>query len=209
MVKTVIFDMDGVIYSSEPLHDRARAMLLDQYGIPKTIIDVAGKSHKDIWDPLIQEYNLPDSQPIIERKQHELVLEMVKRENVPMCDGIKEVFDELEKKRIQIALASSSAKWLVNHVLEHYDIKKRFLCILSGDDVNRKKPNPEIYLRALKICECLPQEALAIEDSDSGQTAAIEARIKCIGYRNPTSGNQKLNKGIACIDNLNEILEYI
>ena len=209
MIKLVIFDMDGVIYSSEHLNDEARSLLLKQYNIPYDIMDVAGKSHREIWDPLIAEFKLSDSQPEIERKQDQLVLEMVKQRNLPLCPGVQEVLDELRNRGIRIALASSSARWLVNNVLEHYDIKNMFYSIITGDDVRRSKPDPEIYLATLDKCMCLPQDALAIEDSDSGQAAAVAAGIKCIGYINPTSGNQQLSESIARIDDMKMIFKYI
>lgn len=209
MIKLIIFDMDGVICSSEHLNDRARAILLKRYNIPLDIVGVAGKSHKDIWEPLVRKYSLPDTQPEIERKQDELVFEMVKQENIPLCPGVQSVLNELKGREIRIALASSSARWLVNNVIEHYGIKDSFSSILSGDDVCKSKPDPEIYLKTLAKCECLPQDAIAIEDTDSGQASAIAAGIKCIGYRNPTSGKQRLDKGIACINDMKMILEYI
>lgn len=201
--------MDGVICSSEPLNDRARAILLKKYNIPLDIVGVAGKSHKDIWEPLVIKYGLPDTQPEIERKQDELVFKMIKQESVPLCPGVQSVLNELKGRGICVALASSSARWLVNKVIEHYRIKDFFYSILSGDDVCKSKPDPEIYLKTLAKCKCLPQDAIAIEDTDSGQTSAIAAGIKCIGYRNPTSGKQQLEKGIACIDDMKKIFEYI
>lgn len=209
MIKTVIFDMDGVIYSSEPLHDKARAMLLRHFNIPTDIVEVAGKSHKDIWDPLVEEYKLRNTQPEIERMQHELVIEMVKQYKLPLCEGVMELLNELNKRGKKVALASSSGRWLVTNILEYYQIKNKFFSIVCGDDVHKRKPDPEIYLEVLKECSCLPEEVIAIEDSDSGQAAAVAAGIRCIGYRNPTSGTQKLCQGIACIDDIRCVLPYI
>lgn len=209
MTRLVIFDMDGVILDSEPLHDRARETLLKRFGIDEPIDDMVGKSNKETWEPVIEKYKIPYIQPKIERMQHEIVMQIIAEENIQPTEGLMELLDELDNRRITMAVASSSARWFVDHVLDYYKIKNRFFCTLTGNDVDNYKPHPEIYLKSLEICGFDARESIAIEDSDSGQASAIAARIKCIGYKNPGSGNQKLDKGYAVIEKISDFINFI
>jgi len=209
MIRLVIFDMDGVILDSEPLHNRAREILLKQFGVNEPAEDMVGKSNKETWEPVIEKYGIPYTQPKIERMQHEIVMKILNDENIQPTEGLMELINELEKRRITMAVASSSARWFVDHVLDYYKIKNKFFCTLTGNDVNNYKPHPEIYRKCLEICGFSANETIAIEDSDSGQASAVSANIKCIGYKNPGSGNQKLERGFVTIDRMIDVVKYI
>ena len=209
MTRLVIFDIDGVILDSEPLHNRAREILLKRFGVNEPVEDMVGKSNKETWEPVIKKYDIPYTQPKIERMQHEIVMQILADENIQATEGLIDLLDELEKRRITMAVASSSARWFVDHVLDYYKIKNRFFCVLTGNDVENYKPHPEIYRKSLEICGFDAKEAIAIEDSDSGQAAAIAAKIRCVGYKNPGSGNQKLDKGFVTIEKMSDFVKYI
>lgn len=209
VTRLVIFDMDGVICDSEPYHDRVRAILLKKFNISEDLGETGGKSHVEIWDPLIKRYHLPMTQPEIERWQHEVVLDMIREEGLPLSDGLLRVLQELHRRNIAVAMASSSSRWLVEHLLEYYRIRSYFCAISTGDDAKKRKPDPEIYTKVLTKCGVRPEEALALEDSDSGQEAAVAAGVPCVGYRNPTSGIHRLDRGIAVIRHMEEFLQYL
>ena len=158
-IKLIIFDMDGVLFDSEPYHARAEKMMLSRCGIHEELGEQAGKSHADIWTPLIERYQLKISQPELERQQNALTMQLMRAD--------------------------------------------------AGSNVKRRKPYPDIYQAVLRECGVEGRNALAVEDTDTGMRAAVSAGIPCLGYRNPTSGNQKLDMGCTVIEKMMEIPAFL
>lgn len=205
----IIFDMDGVLLDSEPCHARAERAMLRRCGISEGIGETAGKSHADIWCPLIERYNLPVSQPELERRQNALAMEFIKEEALPLRAGLRELLGEVHGRGIRTAVASSTSREMVEEVLSYYGIRQHFCCVRTGSDVERRKPHPDIYQAVLRACGTSGGEALAVEDTDIGLEAAFAAGIPCVGYRNPTSGRQKLEKSCAVIEKMSELLRLL
>lgn len=199
-IKLIIFDMDGVLFDSEPYHARAEKMMLSRCGIHEELGEQAGKSHADIWTPLIERYQLKISQPELERQQNALTMQLMRADAVPLHEGLKEVLSLLQANGIQAAVASSTSSDMVEEMLSYYGIRQMFCCVKTGSNVKRRKPYPDIYQAVLRECGVEGRNALAVEDTDTGMRAAVSAGIPCLGYRNPTSGNQKLDMGCTVIE---------
>jgi beta-phosphoglucomutase-like phosphatase (HAD superfamily) len=90
---------------------------------------------------------------------------------------------------------------LVQYVLRKLEITRLFDSIISAEDVAHGKPDPEIFLTSAKRLKVSPAECLVVEDARLGVEAAKEAGMKCLGYRNPHSGNQDLSKADIVTDN--------
>ena len=201
--------MDGVLFDSEPYHARAEKMMLSRCGIHEELGDQAGKSHADIWTPLIERYQLKISQPELERQQNALTMQLMRADAVPLHEGLKEVLNLLQANGIQAAVASSTSSDMVEEMLSYYRIREMFCCVKTGSNVKRRKPYPDIYQAVLRECCVVGDEALAVEDTDIGMRAALAAGIPCLGYRNPTSGQQKLDMGTATIERAEDILAFL
>ncbi|MDO4812212.1 MAG: HAD family phosphatase [Eubacteriales bacterium] len=208
-IKLIIFDMDGVLFDSEPYHARAEKMMLSRCGIHEELGEQAGKSHADIWTPLIERYQLKISQPELERQQNALTMQLMRADAVPLHEGLKEVLNLLQANGIQAAVASSTSSDMVEEMLSYYRIREMFCCVKTGSNVKRRKPYPDIYQAVLRECCVVGDEALAVEDTDIGMRAALAAGIPCLGYRNPTSGQQKLDMGTATIERAEDILAFL
>ena len=210
LAKLMIFDMDGVLCDSEPCHDQAREFLLKKFGITDVISDATGRSHVEIWEPLIEKYHLTMTQPEIERMQHELVLDMIKRDRLPLNEGVLAALEELERRGIPAAVASSSSRWLVEHILEHYGILSSFCAVLTGNDITKRKPSPEIYLKTLQQCQTRAEDALALEDSVSGLRSAQAAGIRCLRYQPaPDTVSFETLRPYETIRRIDDLLSYI
>lgn len=207
--KLIIFDMDGVLFDSEPYHARAERIMLQRCGISEGIGETSGKSHADIWCPLIERYGLSISQPELERWQNMLTIQFIKEEALPLHSGLRELLYEVHDRGIRTAVASSTARGMVEEVLSYYGIRRLFCCIRTGSDVERRKPYPDIYRAVLQECRVSGGEAFAVEDTDIGLEAALAAGIPCVGYRNPTSGRQELKKSCAVIEKISDILRLL
>lgn len=192
----VIFDLDGVIVDSEPLHDEAKKWILEQNGVMEKpdLSWSVGIPGVEIWTRLIQQYGLRAAPAEFERQQYEFILTRIRENNVPETRGLKELLAWLQTGKITIGLASSSDRFYVERILKHYQLSNLFQFVTAGDEVLQKKPAPDVYQNDLSRSGIHAGQAVAIEDSAAGIQAAAAAGMHCIGYRNPTSGNQDLSK---------------
>lgn len=206
-LKLVLFDLDGVIVDSEPLHDHAKKRILSEAGVMEDL-DLSwsvGKPSHILWGKMKDMYGLRKSADELEQYQYNYILEEIKEKQIPPSEGLIELLQWLKEHQIRIGLVSSSWSSFVHSVIDHYEIKHYFEFVIAGDDVERKKPFPDGYLKALSEFAVPPINAFAVEDSKTGSEAAITANLTCIGYRNPTSGDQDLTKCHKVIVNLSQI----
>jgi HAD superfamily hydrolase (TIGR01509 family) len=191
----VIFDMDGVIIDSEPLHHKAERSLLFKYGVnlsDEELHSFMGKDATQLLKGFIKTYQLP-----VEFKslyiEHRKNLEQVFRNSeIPVTDAFLWI-QALDQHKISMGLASSSHRALIDLVLEQLNWKQYFQVIIGGDEIERGKPCPDIYLRAASKLGLRPEQCIAVEDSKNGVYSAAEAGCYVLGYINPNSGNQDLS----------------
>jgi beta-phosphoglucomutase-like phosphatase (HAD superfamily) len=84
--------------------------------------------------------------------------------------------------------------------LRKLKIEHLFDAVVCAEDITHSKPHPEIFLKAAERLREMPENCLVIEDSKLGVEAAKSAGMKCIGFRNPNSGNQDLSKADVIVD---------
>jgi beta-phosphoglucomutase len=206
-LKLVLFDLDGVIVDSEPLHDHAKKRILTEAGVIEDL-DLSwsvGKPSHILWSKMKDMYGLKHSENELEQYQYDYILEEIEEKQIPPSEGLVELLQWLKEHQIRIGLVSSSWGSFVHSVIGYYEIEHYFEYVIAGDDVERKKPFPDGYLKALSEFAIPATNAIAVEDSKTGSEAAIAANLTCIGYRNSTSGNQDLNKCHKVIVNLSQI----
>ncbi|SHI67691.1 HAD family hydrolase [Thermoclostridium caenicola] len=204
-----IFDMDGVLINSEPLHARSRLEVLASFGIvpDMDMSSVIGSSTLAFWEKMVQKYGLKETAADLERTQMRLLIDTMIKEKCPPPPGLFELLDALEGMGIGLAVGSSSRRMLVEAVLDYLGIASRFKAVVTGDDVENLKPAPDIYLLAMERLGAEKHQAVAIEDSRLGIQAALTAGIPCIAYRNPTSPNQDLSAATYQVDALLKVLD--
>lgn len=208
--KILIFDMDGVILDSEPLHAYARERMYQKYGVPLDQKRPAaeGKSTRDYWALLGEMFGLSLDAGALEKEQFDLVARQVEENRTPPSAGLIDVLQWARGKGMRVGLASSSSRSLVARVLELLEIEDYFDIVVCGDEIAQKKPAPDIYRKVLRMADCKPEEAIAVEDSDTGIRAAKSAGIYCIGYRNVTTLHQTLAEADLVIDGIGQIRDF-
>lgn len=208
-IKAIIFDMDGVILDSEPLHEIARQRMFHRLQItpdesfPKPV----GNSASGYWRQVCTLCQINEDAYDLQAEQYRLVAEQIAENHVPVSDGVLDIFSWAKEHGVKIGLASSSTRPLVDETLQLLGVYDYFDCTVSGDEVAHKKPEPDIYLKALELLGCSNEQAVAIEDTTSGIKAAVCAGIFCYGYENPTSGPQDLSQASAVVTNLKQVIE--
>ncbi len=191
MVSAIIFDMDGVIVDTEPLHFIALKRVLKEFNIdiPDTsFMDYFGISEESIWKKTLKKYSIKMPFNSFETKRRQHLFEVLE-ESLELAKGTLRLLKQLKKNRVRIALVTSSGRDVVDFILNKLDISGFFEIIVSSDDVKEKKPNPEPYRLALDRLGLKPDDCAVIEDSKYGVESAKGAGIFCIGLRNKNYEN--------------------
>jgi HAD superfamily hydrolase (TIGR01509 family) len=208
MIKAVIFDLDGVLIDSEPLHCMADNQLLKDLGVdtPEKYFDrFTGWTDSAMWAAIKADYLINESIDELKAMQVPIKLKLLRETDLKAIAGTLELLEEIKGNNIPIAIASSSPRPFIEAVVEKIGIRQYFAIIVSGEEVERSKPEPDIFLKAARLLNVKPSGCLVVEDSRSGTIAAKNAGMMCIGYRNVNSGNQDLSEADFIVDDIKEI----
>lgn len=209
MLKCVIFDMDGVIIDSEPIHLQIAVDYCRELGLLLTdeeFNSFVGTSDREMFTILKKKYGLEESLETMVETFSEHCREHVRLDReLEAISGVEELIHELQNKNILLAVASSSARKSIETVLNKFNLAQYFSLIVSGAELEQSKPAPDIFLRTAALLGVNPVECVVIEDSANGVRGAKAAGMKCIGYRNPNSGLQDLSPADMLIKSFNEI----
>lgn len=200
--------MDGVIIDSQPIHFEVEWSALRSFGINEEkeyLEKYAGMTDYEMWELIKKEYTINESTEKILEQQIKDKVKVVRELDIQPIEGIKELIKNLSDKHIPIAVASSSPRALIEEILNKFAIYDYFDVVISGEEVNKGKPAPDIYLKAAKLMKVNPKECVVLEDTKHGVIAAKEAGMKCIGYINPNSGKQDLKKADLIVKKITEI----
>lgn len=207
-MKAFIFDMDGVIIDSEPIHFEIDVETMKYFGVtiaPHELERFVGMTNPEMWSILKQEYSLPQSVSEIIEYQLKSKIEWIRSTDLASIEGIQELIFDLKKNNILIGLASSSPIAFIHEVLRKYNFFDYFDSIISGEEVTKGKPAPDIYLEVSNQLNIKPNECWVLEDSKNGVQAAKAAGMKCIGFINENSGNQDLSRADIIVNNIRDI----
>lgn len=205
--------MDGVIIDSEALHKKAYYETFVSLGLDvsedlyKTL---TGSSTINAFQKLVAHFDL-DEDP------SELVLEKRKRyveffESDPdlnLVNGVEDIIKYFHSKDITLVLASSSAMVNIDRVFNRFNLNQYFTAKISGADLSKSKPHPEIFERAAELGNTAKEHCIVIEDSDNGIQAANDAGIYVFGYKNPIVSDQTLENADAVISDFKELKRYV
>ena len=208
-MKAVIFDMDGVLVNSEPLHFEFERRIAESLGFSMSGEDLkpfVGISNFNFWTILKEQYGLKqDVEWLMENDRIKRLEFFMAWENIVLIPGVEDLLKSLRAAGCKIGLASSSPVKMIDVFLEKTNAGKYFDYILSGFDVEHGKPAPDIFLRTAENLGVKPEDCLVVEDSTNGVKAAAAAGMKCLGFRNPDSGNQDLTKATFILDSFEGI----
>lgn len=195
MFKALIFDFDGVITDTEPVHMEAWQGVLEDFGISFDADEYRahylGRNDRDMLDIMGHLHGLhfddAEKARLIERKTSALI-ELANR-GMGIMPGVENFIREAKGKYL-LAIASGANRGEIDYILKKIKCTGIFDPIIASDSVTRGKPDPEGYIRAMEgLTErssemILPENILAIEDSPIGIAAAHAAGIKCLAIKN-------------------------
>ena len=191
-LEAVLFDMDGVIVDSEPLWSEAEKELLARRNLrysPSLKSAMMGRDARGAVGCLIEHYDLAETVGELIEERNQLIAEFFK-EHLKAIPGALELVRSLMAAGIMTGLVSSSPKPLVELALEKLSVTVLFDLILSGDQVVRGKPAPDIYITAAEYLGVKPEYCLVIEDAPHGVAAAKGAGMCCLAISTSVSAEE-------------------
>lgn len=218
-IKAVVLDMDGVLVDSEPFHVQSFKIMMNELNLTyddSFLHSFIGHSIENniqsINEILLQGRELDLKEAV--KYRDSIYLELIKRADLKPMFGIYELIETCRKNKIILALASSSIKEQVDVILSKlsrnsWDLNKIFVSIVTGDDVIKLKPAPDIYQTTINNLKMPPHQCLAIEDSPAGVQSAKTAGLSCIALKSVFINPTDLQSADLLVDNLDQIVELL
>ena len=185
VIEAVVFDLDGVIVSSEEVWDEVREALTRERGgwwVPEAHRRMMGMSTSEWAAYMRDELGVPMTQEEIVSEVERRLIARYERD-LPLIPGAVDTVCALSA-RYPLGLASSSTRVLIAAVLRLAGLTAHFRVTVSSEEVPRGKPAPDVYLRALELLGVAPAGAVAVEDSTAGIRAAAAAGMRVVAIPN-------------------------
>ena len=184
MLQAVIFDMDGVLVDSEPFICEAAIRMFDERGLkvsPEDFIPFVGAGEDRYIGGVAEAHSFPLDIARGKARTYEIYGEIVKGRLDPLA-GVRSFVDRARKRGLKLALASSADRVKIDINLREIGVPpETFDVVVSGLDVVKKKPDPEIFLTAAHKLNVQPANCLVVEDAVNGVAAAKAAGMRCLG----------------------------
>jgi HAD superfamily hydrolase (TIGR01509 family) len=203
-INAIIFDMDGVIVDSEPLHVQAEHAICEQYGIkaPWSEWDrFKGQTEQEMFAYIVQ--NFTDgtiaAHELI-RTKYDLLLTLFSEKLQPIPGAIPFIRWAKEHYR-KLALTTSSERKLQKLIFDRYKLHPYFDVVITGDQIQHSKPHPEPYIKTITSLKLAANICVVIEDSVLGILAAKKAGCKVVGITTSFSEKKLLEAGADVVVN--------
>lgn len=208
-LKAVLFDMDGVIVDTEPLHRKAYYKTFE--GIEIEVSDelystFTGASTQKVFDTIIQHFSLEEScEDLMLRKRAAFKEYFYNDLDFDLVHGVRELIQHYYENDVKLVLASSATRTTIDMVFEKFKLDEFFIGKISGADLKESKPNPEIFLRAAEISGEPKANCMVIEDSTNGILAAHRAGIFCAGFKSQNTFQQDYSLAKIVVSDFKEL----
>jgi HAD superfamily hydrolase (TIGR01509 family) len=204
----LIFDMDGVLVDSEPVHVEATRRLLAEHGVRyEGRDDFFGFTDQEVFRVLRARYALAPDETTLAQRWIELVLRLADR-MVPL-PGVPDVLERLKSRGYRLALASGSAPPVIDATLAVLGISDVFELVVSAKQVGRGKPAPDLFLATAARLGLAPSSCLVIEDSRNGLLAAVGAGMRCVVIPCASTSGQQFLEASALLGRLADLEPWL
>lgn len=210
--KAFLFDFDGVITDSEPyVFEVLKQMIKDNFGIELPYSDInmtIGCSDRKVAEYIATEYHIDYSVELSEKLKKNYPDYYFEYEGIKPFPYLRDLLSILKDRGRKVAIVSSTDRAHLEAALSRMGLSGFIDTIISGSDVQNKKPSPEPYLKGLEALSVDKQDAVVIEDSPTGIQSAVNAGIDCIGFEG-SEVKQDTEKASIIIASYKEMIEAI
>lgn len=212
MIKAVIFDLDGVLVTTDELHFKAWKALAEELGITGfTKADNARQrgvsrmaSLEVVLEKTDRNFNDEEKLDLAEKKNSMYVKSLDTLSPSDALGGVNEFIGYLKEKGIKTAIGSASKNTPL--ILEKTELSDKFDAISCGLDTTKSKPDPEVFLIAAEKLGISPKECAVIEDSDAGIEAAKAGGMYAVAV-GEAEHNKKADISVSSVNDLYKIIE--
>jgi beta-phosphoglucomutase len=204
-LKGVIFDLDGVVVDTVPIHYKAWKRMFAEYGKKFTFKEykekVDGIPRIDGGRAILTDLSNRELVKATDKKQ-KYFLQSLKKEKIPVFKTTLKLIKELRSRDMKIAVISSSKN--SPYILKRTGVMKLLDAEVSGNDITKGKPHPQIFLMASEHMGVKPENCVVFEDAILGVKAAKKAKMFCIGI-DRHNDPQRLKEADLVVKDLKEI----
>lgn len=214
MMKAVIFDLDGSLVDSMWIWKAIDMEYLGKFGIelPPDLQDsIGGKSFTETAIYFKERFQIPDSLEQIKEDWNRMAYDKYANE-VPLKPGVREFLDYCREHQIRLGIATSNSRELVDNIVRTHELIDYFDCVMTGCEVAKGKPAPDIYLAVAKQLEVAPADCLVFEDIVQGIQAGKAAGMQVCAVDDAFSRAQekeKRNLADYYIHHYNEVMDIL
>jgi len=210
-VAAVIFDLDGTVLDDEKVYGLAFKKVLTSLGasVKSDYPHVSGIGVKENWPILLAKYKVKTNKSYEQLAKETQDTYLANLSKVEVRDGFDDLIKGLRDAEIKTALATSNIWMVVEDILQEFNLEKDFDCITTGEEVERRKPDPDIFLHTADKLGVERDDCLVVEDAPSGVEAAIRAGMNVVGVYRSEKYKKKLEGADLLISDFTELTPEI
>ena len=209
-INAIVYDVDGTLINSEPLHVKAWKQTLISHGhtfseLPAEFLStMAGKKPIVIAEGMVVELSINSSAEQFLNEKAALFVSMA-QESLEAMPGAIESVDRLSEAGFRLAIGTSLDREFLDIVLHKFNIADKFEVIVTGNEITNGKPDPETYFKVFEKLNVVASSCVVLEDARSGVEAAKASGAYCIGIKNINAEPQDLSSADMIIHSLSEV----
>lgn len=213
VLQAVLFDHDGTLVDSEPVHLLLWQEVLAPLGVhldtDTYLAHHAGMPTPANAQALVQRYGMPLTAAELAQAKHEATVRWLAVQPFPLMPEARAVLQRLREVGVRLAIVTGAEAAGAQRTLEGHGLEGMFETVVSGDDVRHSKPAPEGYALALARLGLPPEACVAVEDTETGLRAAIGAGLRALAVPHALSAGQDLSGAHRHFDNLTQVADWL
>lgn len=209
-IQAVVFDLDGLMFNTEDVFDISGNELLQRRGLRMTDEirnAMLGRRPTEAIANMLQLTGIREEVDRLITESHEIFFGLVDEHLKPM-QGLFELLDHLEEIDMPKAVATSSPRNYMQNILNRFTLLERFHQTFTAEDVERGKPEPDIYLKAAQRLGISPHQMMVLEDSEAGTKAASAAGAIAISVPHRHTARHDFSSATHIVESLADPMIY-
>lgn len=213
MIEAVLFDMDGLMFDTERMFQKAWVQAGTEMGVPmhEGVVDrMRGRNQAGCAAVCREVFGEEFDFPAMRTRCRQLMAEWIERDGLPEKEGLHPLLEELQRRNIPAVLATSTTRDSAWGHLVKAGVDSYFCGAVCGDEVTHSKPDPEVFLKAAAVAGKEPEHCMVLEDSFAGVRAGAAAGCFTVMVPDLSQPDEEL-RGIAnrVVDSLNDVLPLL